>query len=273
MKKSLMFVLPLLLIIGCSSPEPINYETSLTKRSGVWYTKDTNKPYSGEVFSLYDNGKIKTEGSFKNGERDGEWIIYKWGQKVAEGEYKNGKEDGKWTFFEDDPPYHMTGKGFFKDGNQVGKWTDGYENGQKRWEGTYKNGEQDGVWTYWSENGQKSEERTYKGGKRIDIIGEWESDLNITKQALKDEGLEGEELEMRLMRFSSRSMTFEFKEDGTLMVSFGASESESGEWKLDGSTLKTRQGQEKWEQLEISLSGDELVMKIGEESLGFKRVK
>ena len=109
-----------------------------------------------------------------------------------------------------------------------------------------------------------------------DLIGKWELDLNITKQAMKDEGLEGEELKMALMMLSSMSMTFEFKEDGTLLVSasaFGGSESESGEWKLDGSTLKTRQGQEEWEQTEISLSGDELVMKIGEESLGFKRVK
>ena len=153
------------------------------------------------------------------------------------------------------------------------KW---HENGQKRWEGTYKNGEQDGVWTYWSENGQKSEERTYKGGKRIDIIGEWESDLNITKQALKDEGLEGEELKMGLMMISSMSIILEFRDDGSVQSSvsgFGESETNEGEWKLDGSTLKTRQGQEKWEQLEISLSGDELVMKIGEESLGFKRVK
>ena len=106
-----------------------------------------------------------------------------------------------------------------------------------------------------------------------DLIGKWESDRNITKQALKDEGLEGE-LTKHIL--STVSMTFEFKEDGTLLVSasaFGGSESESGEWKLDGSTLKTRQGQEEWEQFEISLSGDELVMKIGEESLGFKRVK
>ena len=113
-----------------------------------------------------------------------------------------------------------------------------------------------------------------------DLIGKWELDPKVMEKALKDEGLEGEGLEMALKRkyvelFSegSLSITFEFKEDGTLMVSFGESESESGEWKLDGSTLKTRQGQEDWEQIEISLSGDELVMKKGEESLGFKRVK
>ena len=271
MKKSLMFVLPLLLIVGCSSPEPINYKTELVNKNGVWYNNH-NEPYSGEVFSLYEVGVMKDEGYLKNGKRDGEWIIYKWGQKVAEGEYKNGKEDGKWTFFEDDPPYHMTGKGFFKDGNQVGKWTGWYENGQKRYEETYKDGEPDGVWTYWYENGQKSEERTYKGGKWIDIIGEWESDLKITKQALKDEGLEGERLEMALKGLPSVSITIEFKEDGTFATSVGEGV-ESGEWKLDGSTLKTRQGQEEWERIEISLSGDELVMKIGEESLGFKRVK
>lgn len=109
-----------------------------------------------------------------------------------------------------------------------------------------------------------------------DLIGKWELDPKVMEKALKDEGLEGEGLEMALMMLSSMSMTFEFKEDGTLLVSasaFGESESEFGEWKLDGSTLKTRQGQEDWEQIEISLSGDELVMKKGEESLGFKRVK
>ena len=104
-----------------------------------------------------------------------------------------------------------------------------------------------------------------------DLIGKWESDLNITKQALKDEGLEGE-LTKHIL--STVSMTFEFKEDGTLMVSFGASESESGEWKLDGSTLKTRKKDEgEWEEFEIVLSRKKLVMKKGKETLGFKRVK
>ena len=65
MKRLLLIVLPLLLIVGCSK-EPINYETTLVEREGVFYTKDTNKPYSGQVFSLYDNN-IKQEGFFKEG--------------------------------------------------------------------------------------------------------------------------------------------------------------------------------------------------------------
>ena len=63
MKKLLLIVLPLLLIVGCSKA-PINHEETLNERDGVFYTKDTNKPYSGQVFSLYGNGQKKSEGTF-----------------------------------------------------------------------------------------------------------------------------------------------------------------------------------------------------------------
>ena len=110
------------------------------------------------------------------------------------------------------------------------------------------------------------------------IVGEWKLDPNVMKKALQEEGLKGKELEMGLLMMSEMSIIFEFKENGTYLMSmsgFGESESLPGVWELNGSTLKTRQGQEEWEQFEISLSGDELVMKKGggEESLGFKRVK
>ena len=58
MKKLYLLLSVLLLIVGCSE-DPINYETKLVERDGVFYTKDTNKPYSGRVFSLYDDGKKK----------------------------------------------------------------------------------------------------------------------------------------------------------------------------------------------------------------------
>ena len=96
MKRLLLIVLPLLLIVGCSSPEPINYEETLNERDGVFYTKDTNKPYSGQVFSLFEDGKKKEDGTLK----DGKMITYKYfkyyqnGQKMRESFYKDGKEDG-----------------------------------------------------------------------------------------------------------------------------------------------------------------------------------
>ncbi len=109
-----------------------------------------------------------------------------------------------------------------------------------------------------------------------DLIGKWELDPKVMEKALKDEGLEGEELKMGLMMISSMSIILEFRDDGSVQSSvsgFGESETNEGEWKLDGSTLKTRQGQEEWERNEISLSGDELVIIDGEESIGLKRVK
>ena len=72
MKRLLLIVLPLLLIVGCSK-EPINYETTLIERDGVFYTKDTNKPYSGPVFKLDWEGLIERESILK----DGKMIIYK----------------------------------------------------------------------------------------------------------------------------------------------------------------------------------------------------
>ena len=59
-------LIALLLIVGCSK-EPINFEQMLVERDNVYYTKDTNKPYTGDVFSLYDDGKKKSEGTFKDG--------------------------------------------------------------------------------------------------------------------------------------------------------------------------------------------------------------
>ena len=53
----------LLILISISiSQEPINYETTLIKKGQLFYTKDTNKPYSGPVFSLFHDGKMKEEG-------------------------------------------------------------------------------------------------------------------------------------------------------------------------------------------------------------------
>ena len=77
MKRLLLIVLPLLLIVGCSSVEPINRDEMLIERQGVYYTKDTNKPYNGDIFVLNDAGKKVIEGYLKNGKEDGsvkEWL-------------------------------------------------------------------------------------------------------------------------------------------------------------------------------------------------------
>jgi antitoxin component YwqK of YwqJK toxin-antitoxin module len=100
-----------------SVKEPINYETTLVERDDIFYTKDTNKPYSGPVFSFYKDGKKKDEGTLKDGKMisQTEWKWYG-GQMDSEINYKDGKQDGLET-----------------------QW---YSNGQKWWERTYKDGEE-----------------------------------------------------------------------------------------------------------------------------------
>ena len=120
-----------------------------------------------------------------------------------------------------------------------------------------------------------SEKEVEEKKKKPSIVGKWESDLNITKQALKDAGLEGEILETTLNIWSSLSMTLEFKESGALSMSkTGLGEPTMGEWKLDGTYLSLRQeDSDEWEAKEISLNRNELVIIDGEESIGLKRVK
>ena len=158
MKRLLLIVLPLLLIVGCSSPEPINYETTLVERDGVYYTQDTNQPYSGPVFSLDGKGRNKRESILEDGKmityKDLEW--YENGQKKVEQTYKNGERDGLVTVW--------------------------YENGQKREKGTSKNDKLDGLYTRWYENGQKEIEETHKDGKVVELIGRWNEDGIVRKE-------------------------------------------------------------------------------------------
>jgi len=54
MKRLLLIVLPLLLIVVCSKPLD---DESLIDRGGVKYQQDSQKPYSGKVVRLYENGE------------------------------------------------------------------------------------------------------------------------------------------------------------------------------------------------------------------------
>jgi len=156
-----------------SVKEPINYETTLVNRKGVFYTNDTNKPYSGPIFSLYEDGEKKDEGTYKDGEQDGKWVEwYENGQKEEEGTYKDGEQDGKWVEWYENGQKEE--EGTYKDGEQDGKWVEWYENGQKEEEGTYKDGEQDGLWTYYRKDGSNEKEGYFENGLKTHKWWYWD---------------------------------------------------------------------------------------------------
>ena len=124
MNKLIQLLLILLFFVSCEN-QPINYEELLVERNGIYVTKGDNLPYSGSVFSLDRNGKIKEEGKLKKG---------RFFRK---------------TIFE----YHNNGqtklKGNIENSRKHGLWQAWYENGDNSYRGTYKNGIKNGEWTYW----------------------------------------------------------------------------------------------------------------------------
>ena len=173
MKQTLLIITALMLVVGCSK-EPINYETTLVERDGVFYTKDTNKPYSGQVFSLYEDGEKKSEGTIKEGKWDGLWTEwYENGQKKQEGTYKEGQQDVFRTYWDNDGSKYE-GKMIRKDGED-GTFLFWYDNEKTKIQTqiSYKNGKMDGLCTVWYENGQKLSEDTYKDGELDGLVIKW----------------------------------------------------------------------------------------------------
>ena len=118
-----------------SVKEPVNGET-LIDRSGLLYEVNGQKPYTGDVFELYDDGSRKHSGSLKGGKKDKLWTEW----------YENGQKKDEWTF---------------KDGKKDGLWTSWYENGQNKIIGNYYDGYEGGLFSYFDINGKKKEDRNY----------------------------------------------------------------------------------------------------------------
>ena len=165
MKRYTIGLITLLLIVGCSKPID---EESLVTRGGLKYQQDSQKPYSGKILDLYDNGNKEKEGSYKDGIPDGLWTWWD----------ENGLKEKEWNYKKDgmvhETLYHRNSlqklqETNYKDGVPDGLVTAWHENGQKDEEGTYKDGVQGGLLTRWYENGQKKYERIYKDGKSISV--------------------------------------------------------------------------------------------------------
>ena len=86
MKKLLPLLL--LILIGCSEPEPINTD-KLRFQNGIYFTKENNIEYSGPVFSTTIYDRVYLEGKLKNGKRVGPHI------------FSNNKGDRKEGYFYD----------------------------------------------------------------------------------------------------------------------------------------------------------------------------
>lgn len=110
----------------------------MENKDDVWYLKKSSIPYTGKFVEYYLNGKLKGEGTFKDGKADGlRTAYYLNGNKKYFRNYVNGIAEG---YSEE---YFQNGKiqqkGTFKKGKDEGLWQDFYSTGEIKRQTTFVN--------------------------------------------------------------------------------------------------------------------------------------
>lgn len=212
---------------------------------GIMDAKALKQGYWKEYY--FPEGKLKAEGMYKDGYRNGSWSFYylegsieetgnygekeklegiwKWfyksGQLLREEQYKNGKESGRSI------EYCDTGKvivlGQYINGKEEGEWF--YEIGDHQEKGNYENGMKQGIWKH-----------TYLTTGKLRFEGEYYEDLPQGKHTWYYENgqkmLEGEYISGEKEGLWKRYLL-----DGTVSISI---EYKNGkEEKVDGYKIKT----------------------------------
>jgi hypothetical protein len=108
---------------------------------------DGSEVRHGSSTSWYPDGQVESEGSYRNGLREGDWL-FRWpnGRRKETGGYSAGRRDGPWRHY--------------------------HESGPLRAEGSYRDGVRDGEWTFWTPDREVDAERSGDYGWRS-IAEEW----------------------------------------------------------------------------------------------------
>lgn len=120
---------------------------------------------NGEVINYYENGNIRRIGTFKNDQREGEFIEYdENGDKSSEYICKNDKIEGKASY------YYSNGKikriGYFKNGKENGDFVEYETDGTKSAEYKMINGSIEGKQILYHYNGKKAQESNFVNGQK-----------------------------------------------------------------------------------------------------------
>jgi len=115
--------LSLVTLIGCSHEKSVVEETypdGSPKKVCLYTGIGENRQLIRET-TYYTNRKLQMDGTYKNNQRDGQWIYwYENGSKWSEGFFRQGKNDGKrLTYFENGKVRY---EAYYKDDIRVGKW-------------------------------------------------------------------------------------------------------------------------------------------------------
>ena len=160
--KHLYIILVTLLFIGCSEKTVLYSELNIDFKENVYYFK--SKPYTGIVYTFYQNGQIKSSRDFKDGKYHGlTKSFFENGQQYTEINRKEGKRDGlskQWY-----PNGQLRYEEYYNDGIRTGSIKEWYVNGQLKYEVNFKDGfpVSDNCWDQWGNKVDKVSDRLYTG--------------------------------------------------------------------------------------------------------------
>lgn len=108
----------------------------------------------GPARTWYDDGAVRTEERFREGQRDGAFVEYhRNGRKAREGAYARGQRTGRWVV------WHETGapeeEAAFRDGVRDGPFTAWWPEGKVRTRGRHCGGAQCGRWVTFDRDGRE----------------------------------------------------------------------------------------------------------------------
>ena len=108
----------------------------------------------GAAKTWYDDGALRLEESWRDGERDGPFVEYhRNGRKAREGAWAMGRKDGTWTiWFEDGTVEEVS---TWRAGIADGPFVAYHRSGSKRVEGRHCGGAQCGTWRTFDERGRE----------------------------------------------------------------------------------------------------------------------
>jgi antitoxin component YwqK of YwqJK toxin-antitoxin module len=157
--------------LGMTQKSFTTYHANGTKKSEGSFN-DGKK--TGEWTDWYENGEVEAKSSYNDdGNQTGELTFwYENGNVRAKSSFNdNGKLTGEWTVWYENGKIKFKGS-YNDDGNQTGEWTYWYENGEVETKGSYNdNGNKTGEWTEWDESGKKIHTRVFDNGKLISVDG------------------------------------------------------------------------------------------------------
>lgn len=142
------------------------YSLDYNEDLDLFYAPGTETPYTGPVYSTYEDGSNELEGALKDGQRDGHWVEkYENGKTASDGDYRAGKEVGAWKYWFENGT--LQSEGSYSDASPVGPWKTYYENGKPESEGTYVAGEMDGPWKLFDDTTGETRVVKFKDGEQL----------------------------------------------------------------------------------------------------------